>query len=104
MEDNYNNDQFGFELKRALLEDTPLPDADKAFMQFKKNIGVKESRWKTLRPYLAVAMAACIAALCYLVLPLGEEDKMASNWQRWAMSSIWQGKRKMSLASVWMAR
>ena len=40
MEDNYNNDQFGFELKRALLEDTPLPDADKAFMQFKKNIGV----------------------------------------------------------------
>lgn len=79
MEDNYNNDQFGFELKRALLEDTPLPDADKAFMQFKKNIGVKESRWKTLRPYLAVAMAACIAALCYLVLPLGEEDKMASS-------------------------
>ena len=27
-----------------------------------------------------------------------------SNWQKWAMSSIWQGKRKMSLASVWMAR
>ena len=64
MEDNYNNDQFGFELKRAFLEDTPLPDADKAFMQFKKNIGLKESRWKTLRPYLAVHrrfVLSCIA-------------------------------------------
>lgn len=74
MEDNYNNDQFGFELKRALLEDTPLPDADKAFKQFKKNIGVKESKWKILRPYLAVALAASIAALCYLVFDLGGDD------------------------------
>ena len=79
MEDNHNKDRFDFELKRALLEDAPQPDADKAFMQFKKNIGVKESKWKILRPYLAVAMAACIAALCYLVLPLGEENHTASN-------------------------
>ena len=45
MEDNYNNDQFGFELKRALLEDTPLTLA----------FGVARQGWMCIRCLICIS-------------------------------------------------
>lgn len=71
---DHNHDQLAFEMRRALLEDAPQPDVNRAFEQFKQRTGIRQSKWATLRPYVAVAAAACIAALCYLVLNLGGDD------------------------------
>lgn len=76
MEDNHNNDRFDFEMRRALLEDSPQPDADRAFEQFKQRAGIRKSKWVMLRPYVAVAAAACVGALCYLIFSLGGDEDM----------------------------
>lgn len=70
----HNDEQFVFEMRRALLEDAPQPDVERAFEEFKQRVGKRKSKWKMLRPYIAVAAAACIAALCYLVFSFGNDE------------------------------
>lgn len=60
------NDRLSFEVKRALLEDSPSPDVDQAFREFKRRNGFMVHRRKLWIYVSALAAAACVAVLLLL--------------------------------------
>lgn len=70
------DDRLAFEVRRALLQDAPVPDADEAFAEFRRR-NSKESGGRNasfpLIPIISVA-AACIAALLIFLLFNNNDD------------------------------
>lgn len=61
-----SNAQLQFEVKRALLENTPTPDADQAFSEFKQRNRLTAHRRTLWISISSLAAAACIATLLLL--------------------------------------
>ena len=80
LKDNYTDEQLGFEARRALLSDDPVPDAGEAFAEFCERNGlaapgvgssaVVSHRHRSFRLLLTGAMAAAAVVLSFVfILP-----------------------------------
>lgn len=68
--------QMDFELRRASLEDTSVPDADEAFEQFKaERLGKSKRRALSMRLWAVAAVAACLVLAVF------------RPWNHWQSSS-----------------
>lgn len=75
------NDRMRFEIKRALLEDSPTPDVRQAYQEFLERNQLKARRKPTLWiSIISIAAAACIALL--LFNPWKQQDKLKQALQR----------------------
>lgn len=92
LKDNYTDEELGFEVRRALLFDDPVPDADEAFVQFceRNDLAASEAdsseavphRRRLLSVWLtgAVAAAAVVIAFVFILPRLrsrNNEDALA---------------------------
>lgn len=75
---NQRNDRLSFEVKRALLEDTPAPDARQAYEDFLERNQLKPRR----KPRLWTSITTLAAAACIAVL------LVFAPWKRQAESGI----------------